>query len=74
MEPFPGDLTYCRFPRTYGSTAGPFGGVGGCAMTTFTLEAWASSCGPAVVFCGGKIISVTPSFVIQSEWEGDRRR
>ena len=64
--------SYYRFPKMYGSTAGPFRGVGGRAMTTFTIEAWHSDWGPAVIFFNGRIIAVTSDLVVQAQWEGER--
>lgn len=59
----PDDFEYYAYPETFGSTAGPFGGIGGQAMTTFTIEAWV--CGKvAVLFCGNKILKVT------DQWNG----
>lgn len=37
----PARLRHVAFEQMYGSTAGPFGGVGGCAMTTFEMDAFA---------------------------------
>ena len=34
----PYDLDYHSFPMVFGSTAGPFGGIGGQALTTFQIE------------------------------------
>ena len=60
------ELFYCTWPHPYGSTAGPFGGIGGQMVTMFQLEAWAF--GPwGVVFCGDKIISVG-NFQIGAKW------
>lgn len=54
-------LEYYAWPQVFGSTAGPFGGIGGQAMTTFTVEAWAF--GPvAIVFCKGKPIKQVKKF------------
>lgn len=56
-------LDYYAYPEVFGSTTGPFGGIGGQAMTTFTIEAWV--CGKiAVLFCGDRILKVT------DKWEG----
>lgn len=56
-------LDYWAWPQVFGSTAGPFGGVGGQAMTTFTIEAWEQD-GVAVIFCGNKILKVV------EKWQG----
>lgn len=56
-------LSYWAWPEVFGSTAGPFGGCGGRAMTTFTIEAWEQD-RVAVIFCGNKILKVVDS------WEG----
>lgn len=56
-------LDYWAYPQVFGSTAGPFGGVGGQMMTTFTIEAWVCY-NYAVLFCGERLIKVT------DKWEG----
>ena len=55
------ELEYWAWPQVFGSTTGPFGGIGGQAMTTFTIEAWADG-SHAVLFCCGKPIKVTDKF------------
>lgn len=48
------DVAYYAWPETFGSTAGPCGGIGGCAMSTFTVEAWVcDDYGPTVFTCAG---------------------
>ena len=56
-------LEYWAYPQSFGSTSGPFGGVGGQAFTTFTIEAWVDEYF-ACLFCMGKIVKVT------NEWKG----
>lgn len=52
IEPF--NLDYHAFPETFGSTAGARGGIGGAAMTTFTVEAYVCSHENATVYvCDG---------------------
>lgn len=66
-------LEYYAWPHMFSSTAGPFGGIGGQSMSTFTLEAWAYG-SSAVVFCNGRVIARTDVFT--REWEyrrGERR-
>lgn len=58
-----GGFEYYAYPVVYGSTSGPFGGLGGAAMTTFTHDAFVIG-KYAVVLCKGKVIDVTDS------WEG----
>lgn len=71
-EKFPGtqatvsDCMYCSWPQTFGSAAGPFGGIGGSAITRFRMEAWEID-GFAVVFCCGKIVKVG-KFSIQANY------
>jgi len=49
------DVDYYAFPETFGSTSGPCGGIGGCSMTTFTVEAYVfNGTGPTVYVCSGK--------------------
>lgn len=54
-------LTYYAWPQLFGSTAGPFGGIGGQAMSTFTIEAWTDG-RRAIIFCKGKPIKITDQF------------
>ena len=47
-------IDYYAYPETFGSTAGPREGIGGCAMSTFTVEAWVcDGSGPTVFMCAG---------------------
>jgi hypothetical protein len=55
------DLNYYAWPQVFGSTSGPFGGVGGQAFSTFTIEAW-EFMGCAVLFCQNKRLKVTNKF------------
>lgn len=58
----PDSLDYWAWPQVFGSTAGPFGGIGGQAMTTFTIEAWV--CGSvAAIFCGGRVLKVVDNWI-----------
>ena len=43
--------------RLYGSTAGPFGGIGGAAMTTFRMTAIYSP-DLAILFAGGRLYGI----------------
>ena len=52
------DFDYFAWPEVFGSTAGPFGGIGGQAISKFTIEAYADSSRNAVVFCRGKVLKV----------------
>ena len=48
------NINYYAWPETFCSTSGPRGGIGGCAMTNFTIEAWVcDDCGPTVFTCAG---------------------
>jgi hypothetical protein len=51
------ELIYCSWPEAFGSSCGPFPGIGGQAITTFRMEAWAWEQW-AVVFCNGRIVEV----------------
>lgn len=55
-------LQYYAWPQVFGSTAGPFGGVGGAAITSFIIEAWHDGGGQAVLFSRGRIIKTTSEF------------
>lgn len=52
---------YYAWPQTFGSTAGPFGGIGGQAMSTFTIEALVAG-REAILFSSGKLIRYTTKF------------
>jgi hypothetical protein len=45
-------LSYYAWPETFGSTSGPRGGIGGQAMTTFTIEVWVSD-NATLYLCAG---------------------
>lgn len=48
------DIDYYAWPQIFSSTSGPRGGWGGCAMSTFTVEAWVcDSSGPTIYTCCG---------------------
>lgn len=48
------DIAYYAWPQMFGSTAGPCGGIGGQAMSTFTVDAWVcDGTGPTVYICAG---------------------
>lgn len=64
----PGELSYISWPEAFSSTAGPFGGVGGQAFTTFQLDAFDYD-GHAAIFCNGRFIAYCPDFNFQtSKW------
>ncbi len=70
----PDELLYHAWPEVYGSTAGPFSGCGGQAITTFTMEAWFNEMtGEAIVFCGDKIITKSDSFKNNTTWKNWRK-
>lgn len=64
---YPDELQYVRWIQTFGSTAGPFGGIGGQAATNFLMEAWVWD-NFAVVFCGGKRIKITDNFSLGARY------
>lgn len=43
------NIDYYAFPETFGSTAGPGGGIGGQAFSSFTVEAYVSDQGTVYV-------------------------
>ena len=45
------ELDYYAWPETFGSTAGPNEGWGGCAMSTFTVHAFSYNDETAVLLC-----------------------
>ncbi len=47
-------VSYYAWPQTFGSTCGPRHGIGGQAMSDFTVEAWVcNGVGPTVFTCAG---------------------
>ena len=55
-------LSYYAYPETFGSTAGPYGGIGGQAMTTFTIEAWESDMDGKTLYTCGNMFHVEDRF------------
>ena len=55
------NLEYYAWPQTFGSTSGPFRGIGGQAMSTFTIEAWADA-STAFIFCNGRKVKIVDNF------------
>lgn len=48
------EIYYYAYPQIFGSTSGPCGGIGGQAMSDFTVEAWVcDDTGPTVFTCSG---------------------
>ena len=54
-------IDYYAWPQAFGSTAGPFGGIGGQAMTSFTIEAYANG-REAVIFCKQRRLKKVDNF------------
>lgn len=47
------DCSYFAWPQTFGSTAGPHPGIGGQAISSFTVEAWVNLAdNTAIYVCG----------------------
>jgi len=57
----PDMLDYYAWPQVFGSTSGPFTGIGGQAISTFTIEAYSDGRN-AVLFCNGRRIKQTSNF------------
>jgi hypothetical protein len=55
---------YYAWPEQFGSTTGPFKGIGGAAMSTFTVEAWVGS-EKTVLCCNGKVVKTVDSAMFQ---------
>lgn len=65
----PKQLHYYVFPKMYGSTSGPFGGIGGACMTSFDMEAVMDEVtGIACIFCGTAFIKQVKNFQCQANW------
>lgn len=67
----PHELSYFSFPFMFGSTAGPFGGIGGASMTSFQLEAFVNdSTQEACLFCGPRMWKKVYNFARpQFDWK-----
>lgn len=48
------DYDYYAFPEIFGSTSGPRGGIGGAAMSKFTVDAYVVHRIGTVYSCNGK--------------------
>jgi hypothetical protein len=59
-------LRYYCWDEAFGSTSGPFAGIGGQMVTTFRMEAWGYGSW-AIVFCGGRIVGFR-QFSIGATW------
>lgn len=70
-------LAYYAWPQVFGSTAGPFPGIGGQAMSTFTIEAWFDQ-KDAILFCGDrmwmKVEDFDPTVAVTGGYSNMRRR
>jgi len=65
----PTNLIYISWPELFGSTTGPFGGIGGQAMTWFRMEAWINTNQEGLVFCNGKKVSRVSAFKIRTDYD-----
>lgn len=48
------DFNHYSFPMSFGSTAGPFGGIGGAVITGFQIDVIQAPHGAALVYAGGR--------------------
>lgn len=62
-------VEHFRFEQTFGSTAGPFGGIGGASITTFVIDAYRDDEGNAVLFCQGRMWKKVKDFRCQGSWQ-----
>lgn len=54
-------IDYYAWPQMFSSTAGPFGGVGGQVVCTYTIEAYAHG-DEAVIYCNGRRLKRVSNF------------
>lgn len=66
------ELMYFAWPQTFSSTAGPFPGIGGQAISTFTIEAYSDG-RDAVLYCGGKLWRKVSKFSLDTAFTGNYR-
>ena len=55
-------IMYYAWPETFASTAGPFGGIGGQAITTMTMEALSDG-RMAALYCNGRFLNLVDEFI-----------
>jgi hypothetical protein len=56
-------FTVVSFPMMFGSTSGPFGGIGGAAMTNFKIDVYTDvGGGKAIVFANGRFWKTVTHF------------
>lgn len=59
----PSELTRVVWTEAFGSTAGPFHGIGGQMITPCEIEAWVSGVDSrAALFCGGRFVRTVNEF------------
>lgn len=66
------ELMYYAWPQAFGSTAGPFPGIGGQAISTFTIEAYSDG-RDAVLYCGDKLWRKVSKFSQEKAFTGNYR-
>jgi hypothetical protein len=47
------ELSYYAWPQIFSSTSGPFDGIGGQSISTFTIECWTDG-KQAILYCNDK--------------------
>jgi len=57
----PSEILYYVWPQTFSSTSGPFGGIGGQAISTFRMEALSDGRN-AALYCGRRFWKIVESF------------
>ena len=65
-KPIEDDFEYFSFPQVFGSTTGPFGGVGGQGQTVFQMEVYLNQNTDnfMVIFVGGRLWKC-----VEATWE-----
>jgi len=61
-EVVPVDLSFYSYPFTFGSTSGPHGGMGGCAMTTYQVYVFAYKYSALYLFYCDGVWKLRPNF------------
>ncbi len=70
---WPYNFSLVSFPMQFGSTAGPFGGIGGQAITTFQVDVLSDACrGKALVFANGRFWKAIDDFGFQCKVSSSR--
>ena len=61
LDRYEEELSYYAWPQIFSSTSGPFGGIGGQSISTFTIECWTDG-KQGILYCKNKFIKHVKKF------------